>query len=205
MLRLFPLFLLLSSCTVAGHYPMEVPSSPPLGNVVALVNEDGEAYCTGFMVWGGIVTAAHCVDTSEEVWVGTRQNYANGYWDDATSVAVIRVDEEADLALLAWYSASVLPLAANNPNQGEEVVAVGHALGVGYVTMYGHVSSMEHEIPGLTEHPWILVDPGVIPGMSGGPVLNARGEVVGVCVFYIGTPHMGGMVPVNTLRNFLEE
>lgn len=132
---------------------------------------------TGFLIGpnGYILTAAHVIGNKCAINVLTdRGDYA---------AQLIKIDHEKDLALLKIDSSSLphLPLGQfNGMGRLEEIWTYGYPLGrdLGYsvVATVGHITAMQSS--GSTSH--FLVDAAANPGNSGGPVLNRRGEVVGV-------------------------
>ncbi len=96
-------------------------------------------------------------------------------------------DEDLDLALLRLPTKGVrvLPMAASSPEVGDPVWAVGHPQGYLFSVLSGVVSAdgREVEMPGGPTLKGVLqTDAMVAPGCSGGPLLNAAGEVAGLVV-----------------------
>jgi 2-alkenal reductase len=97
--------------------------------------------------------------------------------DDDSDLAVLRVDLPAD-------ALTVLPLADSDAVlPGQEVIAIGNPFGRQSSMTYGIVSAVGRTIVGLTPFSIpqaIQTDAAINPGNSGGPLLNLRGEVIGV-------------------------
>jgi len=97
--------------------------------------------------------------------------------DEYTDLAVIKVD--ADLALLR-------PLAlgdSSNLKVGETIAAIGNPFGLSGSMTSGIVSQLGRLLPSGSEYlipDVIQTDAAINPGNSGGPLLNMRGEVVGI-------------------------
>ena len=184
------------------------PNTPAPGEhlfdpVVALVSSSGRPYCSGTLLEIGILTAAHCISAGHEgdpILVGLRPDLdrRTGRWTRARPVRLLRLDRGLDLALLSrgpsWAPrARVRRLPAR---VGEPVVAVGHPFRMPYVQQRGHVSSEVRTGGGGGDgRAWFGIDVGVMPGMSGGPVFDAHGLVLGVVSFYVGSAHLGGVLP----------
>jgi S1-C subfamily serine protease len=122
-------------------------------------------------------------------------------------VRVLRVDTVRDLALLETVPGPVRGLRLRPVETGESVVIIGHPVGLPYVTHRGIVSRGEREEEGRR---YFLTDAGIVPGMSGGPVFDEYGDVVGIASFSVGyflvpQAHLGGAVPVSAILEFLEE
>ena len=143
----------------------------------------GKATGTGFVVdsAGHIVTASHVVDGASKVTVkfaggATRTATVTGK-DDATDVAVLKIDPSG-LTLHPLKLASSSSLAV-----GSAVAAIGDPFGYARSISTGIVSGVDRTIQapnGFTVAHAIQTDAALNPGNSGGPLLNASGEVVGI-------------------------
>jgi serine protease Do len=145
------------------------------------------------VVWspsGQIVTNAHVVDGAGAVEVEL--------WDGGRFAARVgKRDRRRDLALLE-VEASGLPAAASGDSYalrvGELVIAVGNPMGFIGAASTGVVHRVEYRS-------WLVSKLRLAPGNSGGPLANARGEVVG-----INTMIAGGLafaIPSNSVAQFL--
>ncbi|MDP9021627.1 MAG: serine protease [Actinomycetota bacterium] len=127
-----------------------------------------------------LVTARHVVDGADPLDVST--------WDgQVLDVDVSRVADAHDLALLRTSRSLRHPVAfaRHPPRTGEIVRVAGYPLGGQFTAMKGIVVD-QLQGPVLGEPSNVLrVKAVVLPGYSGGPVLNARGELVGV-VYALG-------------------
>jgi serine protease Do len=139
---------------------------------------------------GRIVTNAHVVEGSDTVEISL--------WDGRRLPGtIVRRDRRRDLAVLQ-VQASGLPSAtpgdSNALRVGEFVVAVGNPLGFIGAASTGVVHRFE-------TRSWVVSQLRLAPGNSGGPLANARGEVVG-----INTMIAGGLafaVPSKSVIRFL--
>ena len=137
---------------------------------------------SGFVVSpdGFIVTNAHVVENAEEITVrfnDKRELTAKVIGADTRSdVAVIKV-EAKDLPTVKIGDVKKL-------RPGEWVIAIGSPFGFQNTVTAGIVSATSRENlsgdPNLDAVPFIQTDVAVNPGNSGGPLLNMRGEVVGI-------------------------
>jgi serine protease Do len=154
---------------------------------VVQVQSGGRGNGTG-VIWGAegaILTNDHVVaHANGQIKVGL----TDGRRLDATITAR---NPELDLALLK-VDASELPAASAADSRalrvGELVLAVGHPWGQPWVVTAGIVSGVG-EVPvrgGERTAPYIRSDVRLAPGNSGGPLLNARGEVVGINAMIFG-------------------
>jgi len=84
---------------------------------------------------------------------------------------------------------------------GDDVVAIGHPYGLNYTATQGVISKVDRIRDGLK---FIQIDAAINPGNSGGPLVNEKGEVIGVNSFIIrGGDNLGFALPVNYLRDAL--
>lgn len=159
-------------------FPLPTPPSGP--NPESLIPQ-GQG--SGF-VWdyeGHIVTNAHVVEGADQVQVS--------FWDGTVSVAeVIGLDGHSDLAVIKIDPTGydLRPVARGNLDEvevGDRVVTIGNPFGYAGTMTSGIVSAIGRSIPALTTFSIpeaIQTDAVINPGNSGGPMLNQRGEVIGV-------------------------
>ena len=133
---------------------------------------------SGFIVSsdGIILTNAHVVRDAKEVTVkltDRREFRAKVLGSDPkTDVAVLRIDAK-NLPVVALGKTSELRV-------GEWVLAIGSPFGFENTVTAGVVSAKGRSLPDDSAVPFIQTDVAVNPGNSGGPLFNARGEVVGI-------------------------
>jgi S1-C subfamily serine protease len=172
--------------------------------------EERRGLGSGFVIdkSGHIVTNFHVIENADEVEV----SFSNGEEMDAeivgrdasTDIAVLRVDAES-------RALKPLPLGDSDRLQvGDEVAAIGNPLGYERTMTAGIVSALGRviESPGqFAIDEVIQIDAPINSGNSGGPLLNASGQVIGVNT-QIATGSLGGgnigigfAVPINTVRD----
>ena len=130
---------------------------------------------------GHIITNEHVIDDAQKVVItfldGRSYNAEIIGTDEFTDLAVIKVN--ADLALLH-------PLAigdSSNLKVGEQIAAIGNPFGLSGSMTSGIVSQLGRLLPsgsGYSIPDVIQTDAAINPGNSGGPLLNMRGEIVGI-------------------------
>jgi serine protease Do len=133
---------------------------------------------SGFIVGadGIIMTNAHVVKDANEVVVKLtdRREF---------KAKVLGSDPKTDVAVLK-INASNLPVvtlgSVDNLRVGEWVLAIGAPFGFENTVTAGVVSAKGRSLPDDSAVPFIQTDVAVNPGNSGGPLFNARGEVVGI-------------------------
>jgi serine protease Do len=164
----------------------QVPKGAPRGRGESPKGERGPlrpfGLGSGFVVSpdGFIVTNAHVVENAEEITVrfnDKRELTAKVIGADTRSdVAVIKVDAK-DLPTVKIGDVKKL-------RPGEWVIAIGSPFGFQNTVTAGIVSATSRENlsgdPNLDAVPFIQTDVAVNPGNSGGPLLNMRGEVIGI-------------------------
>lgn len=144
----------------------------------AVEGTEDTSYGTGFVMRESnlVVTNAHVVRGVPQVMVRTFGGAL------LASVSVLHVDESVDLAVLRVIGLDARPLGAAElatPTVGTPVVTVGHPRGYEFTMSDGIVSALRAlEDGGPT---LIQTTVPISPGSSGGPLLDAQGQVVGVC------------------------
>jgi S1-C subfamily serine protease len=110
--------------------------------------------------------------------------------DPASDIAVLRVTPSAALQPLALADLSAARV-------GEPVLAVGSPLGLSGTVTAGIISALDRQVRlgGATRQAAVQTDASINPANSGGPLVNARGEVVGVNTA-IATLEGGGSIGI---------
>ena len=157
---------------------------------------------------GDLITNAHVVKGARKVRVrltepGSREDAPRMKYLDAD---ILGIDSETDLALLKvagakWNHLKLADSAALH--QGQIVFAVGSPRGLENSISMGVVSSAARQISPDANQVFIQTDAPINPGNSGGPLINSRGEVVGINTFIItesgGSEGLGFAIPSNVV------
>ena len=160
-------------------------------SVVAVVTDVGEGSGVIYDDDGAIVTNAHVVAGAATVDVtfadGSRSDGEVVAADPSVDLAVIRTDRD-DLAAANFSDSS--------PRVGELALAIGNPLGFENTVTAGIISGLERSVPGggTALVGLLQTDAAISPGNSGGALVGATGEVIGVNVAYI--PPAGGAVAI---------
>ena len=141
-------------------------------SVIRLCDDEGAG--TGFFVneSGHVLTCHHVVSG------GSAQ--AQLAFGDCAETRVLARDAANDLAILKCDVMKVAPLTFADPttiSEGQTVFALGHPLGLDFTVSRGVVSSVNRIVRGVS---FLQTDVALNPGNSGGPIVNERGEVLGV-------------------------
>jgi 2-alkenal reductase len=167
--------------------PLYSELNPGVVNIQVYVQREGMSGTgagSGFILdeEGHVVTNHHVVAQVDRITViffdGTEAEATLVGSDDDSDLAVIRVDSLIE-------GAHPLPLGDSDQVQvGEWVIAIGNPFGLGSSMTLGIVSALGRTIPsaatsfGIPQA--IQTDAAINPGNSGGPLLNLKGEVIGV-------------------------
>lgn len=152
---------------------------------------------SGFIVKsdGVMITNSHVVSGSELMV---------RLWDGSSFPAKLEArSPRRDLAVLSIPTLNLTPVTLANSDElrvGELVMAVGNPLGFTGAVTTGVVHAVGRR-PGLGPNKWVQADVHLAPGNSGGPLVDARGNVVGVNTLVVGG--LGLAVPSNAVARLL--
>ena len=195
---------------VSGMAPQ--PGPPGAAAVVERQQSTG----SGFVIdaEGYIMTNAHVVNGARRVQIVLPADNADGTLATALSgkvrlvtAQIVGVTTELDLALLRVEGLKLpaLPLATySTVHQGEMVFAFGSPNGLRNSLTHGLVSAVARQVSPDNPQIFVQTDAPINPGNSGGPLVNIKGEVVGVNTFIMsqsgGNEGLGFAVPSATVR-----
>ncbi len=160
---------------------------------------------SGFVISdeGLIVTNNHVVDGVDRVQVvlsdGTQVEATIVGQDPQTDLALIRIEPvEGIEPLVLGNSDEILP--------GDWVVAIGNPFGLDHTVTVGIVSAKHRDIGHGSYDDYIQTDAAMNPGNSGGPLLNMRGEVVGInAAINPEANTIGFAIPINLAKEILPQ
>src|SRR4029077_10913311 len=158
---------------------------------------------------GYIMTNAHVVNCAQRVQVVLPADTADGTLATALSgksylvaARIVGIAAELDLALrkVDGQKLQPLPLATySQVRQGETVFAFGSPIGMRNSLSHGLGSAVARQVDPDSPLIYVQTDAPINPGNSGGPLVNIKGEVVGVNTFIIsqsgGNEGLGFAIP----------
>jgi S1-C subfamily serine protease len=179
-----------------------------------------EALGSGFVLdsKGDVATNAHVVTSGDQAHI-TRASRVYVQFADGNRVPakIVGDDPNADVALLRIPAGGLkltpLPLGSSQHlTVGSPVAAIGSPFGEEQSLSVGVISALNRSIKSLTSfdiNNAIQTDAAINRGNSGGPLLNARGQVIGINSQIKSTSGggegVGFAVPVNTVRRSIEQ
>lgn len=126
---------------------------------------------------------------------------------------VVGVDPRADLAVLQIPAEHLVAMRFGDSDRlrvGDFVVAIGNPYGIGQTVTSGIISAL-HRNPGISEYEnFIQTDAPINLGNSGGPLVNLRGELIGINTAILGDQSGGNLgigfaVPINTAAGIITQ
>ena len=159
---------------------------------------------------GLILTNNHVIDNAQrvEVTLSDKRHY---------KAAVVTVDKGHDLALLKIDAPNLVPATLAETSTGltvgQRVYAIGNPFGLSGTMTRGIISAIRSVRSPENGNPIedaIQTDASVNPGNSGGPLLNSRGEVIGITTMIASngadqSSGIGFAIPINTAKAVLDD
>ncbi|HUK94540.1 MAG TPA: trypsin-like peptidase domain-containing protein [Gaiellaceae bacterium] len=192
---------------VTATQVVTAPSIDPFFGFPVPAKERQQALGSGFVIdkAGHIVTNYHVIEGSRSVKVSFSNN-------ESMKASVVGSDPSTDIAVLkvVAHSRALTPLPLGNSDTvhvGDSVVAIGNPFGLERTVTAGIVSALQRVIQAPNEYSIdhvIQTDAALNKGNSGGPLLDARGTVIGVnSQIQSGTGSnvgVGFAVPIDTVK-----
>lgn len=201
-----------------------------MNSVVALVHNNDEGrrtvFCTAFFINESyIATAGHCLSQNTEIIPGmtireppvtdARVEFITySQWASNQSIilqtphvaTVVGYDSEHDVGLLKITApvsgVQFLEMNLVDLRVGEKTIVLGHPLGIPWYLSEGMVSQLYRDSDGTLDR--IGSNSNIFYGSSGGPLLNSRGQVIGVVSYMRGPQsYLGFHVPVKRVQDLL--
>lgn len=211
---------------IFGYGTQQYQSAGSGSGIIVGENDDELLIATNNHVVAGATTLSVCfigndvMNAEEET-----QSLASGDGDinveDAVSAKIKGTDEENDLAVVSVKKSDIpedtmkeIKIAQLGNSEslivGEQVVAIGNALGYGQSVTSGWVSALNRSIvtDEGTNTELIQTDAAINPGNSGGALLNMQGEVIGINSAKYADQAVEGMgyaIPISKAQPILED
>lgn len=164
---------------------------------ITTAEDNDVGFCSGVVLdadRGFVLTAQHCVRRlpADAISIAVNGRHAD----------VVRENRVLDLAILHFDAKKerAMALAAETPPVGAEIALVGHAYGA--KPQYVQVGRVALQ---LDDEGRFVVDLTTIKGDSGCPIINDRGELVGLTSqINVAGGYLGSAVPLETIRAFVK-
>jgi serine protease Do len=155
---------------------------------------------------GFILTNNHVVEKTKEIEVTLKDDRTFEAEivgrDPKTDLALIRIDADDTLTPLIFGDSEGLRV-------GDWVLAIGSPFGLGHTVTAGIVSAKFRKIGAEVYEDFIQTDASINPGNSGGPLLNVKGEVIGINTAIFsqsgGNIGIGFAIPINMAKDLLPQ
>jgi S1-C subfamily serine protease len=197
----------------AKHGVVQVTSTSVVSNNPFLGPQEQQAQGSGFVIDkdGHVVTNYHVIQGAKKVQVSFSDN-------DQREATVVGADPSTDIAVLkiqGSWARSLTPLSlgdSRNVKVGDAVVAIGNPFGLERTVTAGIVSALQRQITAPNRFQIdevIQTDAAINHGNSGGPLLNADGDVIGVNAQIEsesgGNVGIGFAIPIDTVKDVAGE
>lgn len=155
---------------------------------------------------GHILTNAHVIEGADAIHVTLKDGRKY-------TAEVVGVDPRADLAVLQIPAERLTAMRFGDSDRlrvGDFVVAIGNPYSIGQTVTSGIISAL-HRNPGISEYEnFIQTDAPINLGNSGGPLVNLRGELIGINTAILGDQAGGNLgigfaVPINTAAGVITQ
>jgi serine protease Do len=177
-----------------------------------------EAAGTGFVISrdGLILTNNHVVEGATDIFVAFGENDADV---EEFKARLIGHDQLSDSALIQLEEKPTTPLVearfgdSSQMQTGDWVMAIGNPFGLGHTVTVGVISATRRPftVAEQRNQDVLQTDAAINPGNSGGPLLNIRGEVIGINTAIVsnnrseGNIGIGFAIPINIVRDLLPQ
>ena len=155
---------------------------------------------------GYILTSNHVIKDADDIFIGAEDQ-------PQVPARVVGIDPDTDLAVIQAAGKDLPPARLGNSAElrvGDIALAIGNPFGVGKTVTQGIISATGREGLGLaTFEDFIQTDAAINLGNSGGALINAQGEVIGINTAILsssgGSHGIGFAIPINLARQVMEQ
>ena len=186
--------------TASQIYEQNIRSVVAINCTATLTNSFGQIYQSASAGSGFVMTADGYIVTNHHVIEGATKITVT--FEDGSEYAarLIGSDSSSDIALIKVEATDLQPVTMGSSSKlavGDQVVAIGNALGeLSFSLTVGYISGMDRDVStdGSVMN-MMQTDAAINSGNSGGPLFNARGEVIGInTAKYSGTTSSGASI-----------
>lgn len=160
---------------------------------------------------GVILSAKGYVLTNNHVIAGAQNIQVLLYDGRVAEASVVGADPDTDLAVLK-VNAQDLPaihIAKTPPRVGDVVLAIGNPFGIGQTVTMGIISATRRQLNRASSEDFLQTDAAINFGNSGGALVNAHGDLVGINTALLGRASgaegIGFAIPAATAKNVLDQ
>jgi serine protease Do len=177
-----------------------------------------ESAGTGFIISkdGLILTNNHVVENATAIYVAFGEGQSDG---DEYKARLVGRDQLTDSALIQLEDKPSTPLVearfgdSSQMQTGDWVMAIGNPFALGHTVTVGVISATKRPFYTAEQRAQdvLQTDAAINPGNSGGPLLNIRGEVIGINTAILansrseGNIGIGFAIPINVVRDLLPQ
>jgi len=153
---------------------------------------------------GYVLTNAHVIARGQNIKVVLAD-------ERELAARVVGVDADADIAVLKVEGGTLPHLEFGSSDDlliGETVIAIGNPFGFSHTVTTGVISAVRRSLKseGRTFLDFIQTDASINPGNSGGPLLNIRGDLIGInTAIYGGAQNIGFAIPAKRARQVVAD
>lgn len=154
---------------------------------------------------GFILTNKHVIVKGASITVGLKDGRE-------FKAQIVGADPDSDLAVLRISSNKVLPAIKMGNSEdlmiGETVIAIGNPFGFSNTVTTGVISAKNRSIRAEDKvyHDFIQTDASINPGNSGGPLLNIKGDLIGInTAIYAKAQGIGFAIPINKAKRIVAD
>ena len=162
---------------------------------------------TGFIIRkdGLILTNSHVINNADVIKIQLSEKDEKTYeakligTDPRTDIALIKIDTKINLPTVKLGSSASLQV-------GEWVAAFGNPFGHGHSMSKGIISAIGRDLEEINLFPFIQTDASINPGNSGGPLVNVKGEVIGVnTAIDARAQGIGFAIPIDEVKSIITQ
>ena len=196
---------------VSGYGPLDQSTGHPV-SLFGRQNSIGSGVIVDPL--GYVVTNAHVISGAVSIKVAFGSASQNGVADidaelETVEAKIVGVDTESDLAVLKIERTGLPALKFANSDrlrQGDLVLALGAPIGLPNSMSLGVVSAPARSLGEDNPMVYVQTDASINPGNSGGPLINMKGEVVGINTAIIADGQgIGFAIPINMAKEIVPQ